>query len=130
MATWDELVNYIQQTYSVIDYKSGILTLAFKVHEERTQGVLLHREEPRDGEEWAVIESAIGEISRIDVVEAVRVAGMLVCGGLAESGKGMLVLRHAMPIENLDANELERPLHHIAASADELERVLTGADEY
>jgi hypothetical protein len=42
----------------------------------------------------------------------------------------VLTIRHAVPLANLNINEFERPLSLVTNTADQLERQLTGADEY
>ena len=41
-----------------------------------------------------------------------------------------VVLRHSLPLENLDINEFVDPLALVAGVADELEEKFTGGDGY
>ena len=41
-----------------------------------------------------------------------------------------VVLRHALPLENLDINEFTDPLTFVADTADQLEEIFFGGDGY
>jgi hypothetical protein len=41
-----------------------------------------------------------------------------------------LVLRHSMPLSTLDANEFIDPLELVAGTAERLEEIFTGDDDY
>jgi hypothetical protein len=51
----------------------------------------------------------------------------MVCGGLAIYGE-FLAIRDALPLANMQINELERPLRLITATADALEKQFVGVD--
>jgi hypothetical protein len=83
-------------------------------------------------EEWAVIESAIGLTSELPwqvLMSAVDEID-LICGGIGILD-GHYTLRHAVPLSNLDPNEIQVPILVIAGEADRLEATVTlGSDRF
>jgi hypothetical protein len=132
MATWQQLRQYIDETYKYTELENGRLKLTFNMGDGgRQQVAILSIHRLRDGaEEWVLIESPVGPMDQINLVAALREAGTLVCGALAQDsfGAGLLVFRHTLPLQNMDLNEFERPLDLVLTSGDELERALTGQD--
>ena len=134
MATWDQLRQYLQETYEHEPFgDQGGLRMLFDLGQGRSQVIVIEPQRLMDGhEEWAVIESPIGDLRQIDLPRALREMGMKVCGGLAAAGNApdLLVMRHSVPLANLDMNEFERPIRLLLHSADALERELVGEDRF
>ncbi|HWA54394.1 MAG TPA: hypothetical protein VG816_09505 [Solirubrobacterales bacterium] len=134
MASWQQLKQYIYEKYTVSqDIEVGV-KLEFSGDNGRTQMVFVTHQQLMDGtEDWVTIESPVGRIAEVDLPRAIHEAGHLVCGGLgaAFGDPEILVLRHAVPLENLDVNEFERPFHLLMGTADTFELNLTGGrDQY
>ena len=131
MTTWQGLVNYIRSRYSIFDEQPGVVRMLFSYEDGRNQLVVVSRLTLDNGEEWADISSAFGELTSIDLNKAVRFVGeKAICGGVACAGE-VATFRHSVPLLKLDANEFDRPLLIVAEMADELERELMGgADQY
>ena len=130
MATWDDLARYVRSTYRVGDERPGMMTLVFDLGNERSQLVALYREVLYGGtEEWALIESPLAEVGAVSLQRVLEEVGNTVCGGAAARGQ-YVVLRHAVPLANLDVNEFERPLALVMTTADTLEAQLFGGDKY
>lgn len=127
MATWEDTVSHVKSTFKVRD-SDGILVLSFKFHDGRTQLVFVSQAQTGDGAEWAHVESAIGKVGEVDLAKAVDRVGSMVCGGVASTGD-YVTLRHAVPLANLDANEIDAPIQLVVRSADELEQALTDKDD-
>ncbi len=127
MATWVDTASHIKSKFKVRD-SDGVLVLSFKFNDGRTQLVLVSHGQTGDGADWATVESAIGKIGEVDVSKALKRVGSMVCGGLSSTGE-YVTLRHAVPLANLDANEIETPIGMIVSSADDLEQELTGKDD-
>lgn len=126
MTTWQGLVNYVRSRYAVADEQPGMMRLVFNYDDGRSQLVVVSRLTLENGEEWADIHSAFGELESIDLGKAVRYVGeKAICGGISSSGD-FATFRHAAPLLKLDPNEFDRPLLIVAEVADELERELTG----
>lgn len=131
MATWESVVEYVTNNYLVGERSENMILMSFEVGGGRTQRVLLSPADLMGGtEEWLLIESVIGDVDEVDLRAAVAYVGDMVCGGLAMLTDTHLGIRHAVPLENLDINELERPLELVTTSTDELERLLLGRDRY
>jgi hypothetical protein len=102
--------------------------LVFGTGGGRSQMVLLARELLMDSvEEWIQISSPIAKVDQINVNAVLREIGPMVCGGLAIYGE-FLAIRDALPLANMQINELERPLRLITATADALEKQFVGVD--
>jgi hypothetical protein len=129
MATWQQLKQYVYEKYVVSDDIAVGLKLEFEGLGNRTQLVFITHQQLMEGaEDWVTIESPVGRMEQVDIDRALVEAGKLVCGGLgaALADPTILVLRHAVPLENLDLNEFERPLQLVIGTADAFEFELTG----
>ncbi len=129
MASWDDLVNYVRSRYRVEEESDGLVRLVFELGDRRTQTVMLWRMMLPGAEEWVQIESPIGDVVAVDLDRAIDRIGRTVCGGMGKAGD-LVTFRHAVPLANLDPNELERPLELVTATADDLERTLLGGDTF
>jgi hypothetical protein len=127
VASWAELKQYIGGKYKIEDDQGSMLTMVFRFTDKRSQVVTVSLSNLENGEEWVCVDSPIGKFADLDVTQAVRLAGPLVCGAIS-SVNDWVTFRDTFPIANLDINEFEGPLHLVTGSADELERELTGRD--
>lgn len=133
MANWQQVKQYIQENYVVSQELDHTLKLEFSNDAGRTQLVFLTYEALMGGSEgWLNIESPVGRTEEIDLRAVLAEAGKLVCGGLGAWAHDpqVLVMRHAVPLENLDTNELESPMKLVTATADKLEQQFTSEDRY
>lgn len=130
MASWNQLVRYVRSAYNIADERPDHLTLLFVTGDDRSQGVhLFHQQLGDGGGDWVQIESAVCE-ARTDLIESsARAVGDMVCGGVAVIGD-VVVVRHAVPLENLDVNEFEQPLALVTSAADLIESMVTDSDEF
>lgn len=131
MATWNELKDYIHGQYKATEISPRALELLFNLADGRSQLVWVTSQEGGDGDEWASIDSAIGPLHGIDLIEALKLVETSTCGGLSHllvRGQELVALRHAFPLRNLDPNEFESPLNMVVLAADDFERRLTGTD--
>jgi hypothetical protein len=130
MTTWHSLADYVRSNYQVGDEGPNRIKLVFEVGDMRTQVVFLWRQLLMDGtEEWLQIESPVGRVDSMNLRAVLDEVGAMVCGGAAIMD-GVLFIRQAMPISNLEINEFERPLRLVTSSADALERKFVGGDEF
>ncbi len=131
MATWADLVGYVESNYQIKDQNEQMMMLGFELGDGRSQNVMVYHASLMDGEEdWIVIESAVGTIDEVNLRAALKHVGDMVCGGLTMVTDTLVGLRHAVPLENLDINEFERPMALVTLSSDHLEEVLVGQDKY
>jgi hypothetical protein len=129
MASWQQLKQHIYQNYVISQDIEVGLQLEFDSGSGRTQLVFVTHQRLMDGtEDWITIESPVGKLAEVDLQRALVETGKLVCGGLgaAFGDSEILALRHAVPLENLDVNEFERPFQLVVGTADDLEMMLTG----
>lgn len=128
MATWDDVKTFIHGKFKAEDVTDGMIRMVFDVGDLRSQLVFLTREALMDGaEEWLVITSPFAPCAGTDLQAALDAASKLVCGSLAQVGNH-LALKHALPLTNVDHNEILRPIQLVTTSADRLERELVGTD--
>ena len=83
------------------------------------------------GEHWAQIDSPVGAVGSIDLVQALQLVEKAVCGGLCHlsaRGEHFVSIRHCLPLATLDAEEFTGPLLMVTGAADAFERELTGGD--
>lgn len=122
---------YISNNYKVSQDIGQGLKLEFDMGNGRSQIVFVHHYLLWDGgESWAVVESPIGEVGQVDLELALAAIGDMVCGGLGMFANQFVTIRDAVPLDNLDINEFERPLALVTTSADRLESQLIGRDQF
>lgn len=130
MATWENLCGYIKDNYDIAGEEPGhMIRLGFRLSEERTHMVIVSLTDVGDGHPWAQIESPIGPIESIDMRLAAELVGDALCGGLV-AHHDMLLVRHAVPLPELDVHDFEAPLRVVVGTADALELRFTGIDDY
>jgi hypothetical protein len=131
MATWNDLKAYVHNRYQVSDETDDMMRLVFSSPDLRAQVVIIRRIVlPANGSEWVHVESAIGEIDKIDLVALLRKVGNTVVGGLATAGDSIVTFRHSIPLADLSIAEFEQPLHLVTGTADLLEQEFTGGDKF
>ena len=131
MATWDDLVQFIQTEYRVVAKTPDEIRIEFEWEDEdRTQVMIVAREELDRKYEWVQILTPIGLAKNVDLHLLLEAIGhtTIACGA-AVMGEHV-VLRHSLPLENLDINEFVDPLTLIAGAADNLESEFFGGDDY
>ncbi|GAA5169833.1 MULTISPECIES: hypothetical protein [Amycolatopsis] len=135
MATWRELVTFIRQSYRVIRDEPEELRIRLRFRkdpedEERTQMVVIAREVLDKREEWVQIATPFARVDECDLHSVLAEIGhTTVVGGAVVMGE-YLVLRHSLPLKNLDINEFTDPLELVTGSAELLEEQITGRDDY
>ncbi|GHF52560.1 hypothetical protein FHX82_004183 [Amycolatopsis bartoniae] len=135
MATWRELVTFIRQSYRVIRDEPEELRIRLRFRkdpedEERTQMVVIAREVLDKREEWVQIATPFARADECDLHAVLEEIGhTTVVGGACVMGE-YLVLRHSLPLKNLDINEFTDPLELVTGSAEMLEEQITGRDDY
>lgn len=131
MATWPQVKSYLAGNYTISQDLGHGVKLEFGVGLGRSQLVFITHHGLMDGtEDWAIVESPFGEFGKVNLDRAVVAVGEMVCGGIGLFGGKYLTLRDAVPLTNLDVNELERPIQLLTTSADRLEAALTGRDQF
>ncbi|OLF18203.1 hypothetical protein [Actinophytocola xanthii] len=136
MADWGDLVAYIRYSYDVILYQPDEVRIrvSFAKDEEdvlgRQQIMVVAHEVLDQKEDWVQIATPFARVDQVDLREVLTEAGnTIVVGGIVLMGDH-LVLRHSLPLINLDINEFTDPLDLVASGAEQLERRFTGRDDY
>jgi hypothetical protein len=135
MAAWRDLVTFIRQEYRVI--RDEPEEIRIRMHfggdpdiPDRAQVVVVAREILDKKEDWVQIATPFARVDEVDLQTVLEEVGnTIVVGGLAIMGEHV-VLRHSLPLINLDINEFMDPLELVAGSAELLEQQFTGRDDY
>jgi hypothetical protein len=136
LADWGDLVTYIRQSYDVILYKPDEVRIRVSFSDDeddllgRRQIMVVAHEILDQKEDWVQIATPFARIEQVDLREVLMEAGdTIVVGGVVLMGD-YVVLRHSLPLINLDINEFTDPLDLVASGAEQLERRFTGRDDY
>jgi hypothetical protein len=135
VATWGDLVTYIRQTYEVVrnDPDEIRIRMVFAPDEDtegRAQIMVIAREILDKREDWVQIATPFARVEQVDLLEVLtEIGNTIVVGGAAVMGDH-IVLRHSLPLINLDINEFIDPLELVAGAAELLEQIFTGRDDY
>lgn len=136
MASWGDLADYVRAEYDVISDEDEELRVLFTFGDEeegdddRTQVVIIVREVLDKMHEWVQIASPCGLASQVNLRDVLEEVGKsTVACGLAIMGEHVVV-RHSLPLQNLDIHEFTDPLALLAGTADTLEEQFWGGDGY
>jgi hypothetical protein len=109
MATWEALKSYLLSNLEGEEKSPRVVAVTNVFPDGEHRVTFVSSAQDHDGNPWVSIDSLVTTIGAADVVRAVRLAGEKVCGGLATMPIGdqeYLVLRHAMPIEQLGSGNI------------------------
>lgn len=129
MATWDELRAYIGLSYKVAEDGGELLKLLFTLDDGRSQLVLVARNDTGGGIAFATIASPFATVGQIDPLPVLTELSEYVVGGAVIYGD-LWMVRHSVPLQNLDTNEFEAPLQLVLNTADALEKKYVGIDKF
>ncbi|GAA0234750.1 hypothetical protein GCM10010492_37080 [Saccharothrix mutabilis subsp. mutabilis] len=135
MASWGDLAAYVRDTYDVISEEDDEIRILFNFEQydeddDRTQVIILVREVLDKLHEWVQLASPIGLAANVDLhALLVEVGNSSIACGAAIMGEHV-VLRHSLPLQDLDIHEFTDPLALLASTADELEEQFFGGDDY
>lgn len=130
MATWGDLVAYVRESYDVIRDEPDEIRVRISFDDRRAQVVVIARELLDHKEEWVQIATPFARADEVDLHAVLTEIGdTIVVGGPVLMGEH-LVLRHSLPLVNLDINEFIDPLELVTGSAELLEEQFTGRDDY
>jgi hypothetical protein len=130
VSSWEDLLAFVHQEYRVIDRREDEVRVEVEFDDERSQVIIINRETLDNREEWVQLVSVCGLADNVDLRALLETVGhnSVVCG-VAIIGDHV-VLRHALPLENLDINEFTDPLSLLAGTADTLEETFFGGDGF
>ncbi|CAM00442.1 hypothetical protein A8924_1507 [Saccharopolyspora erythraea NRRL 2338] len=130
MATWQDLIAFVRTEYRVIEDGDDELRILIEYEDGRSQVIILAHEVLDSSEDWVQVASVCGRVADVDLKRLLEEIGQtsVVCGAAIMGDH--VVLRHALPLENLDINEFTDPLTFVADTADQLEEMFFGGDGY
>ena len=135
MATWADLVKFVRREFEVARDEPDEIRIRLHYGQDidddgRTQVVVLAKETLDNSEEWVQIATPFAQVDEVDLKAVLEEIGATtVVGGAVIMGEH-LVLRHSLPLINLDINEFIDPLDLITDSAERLEQRFIGRDDY
>ncbi|GAB3672529.1 hypothetical protein [Saccharopolyspora tripterygii] len=148
MATWEDLSKFIrteylpapeddddeeleeEPEYRIIESSEEEIRILVEYEDDRSQIVIVCRERLDDTEDWVQVVSVIGRADQVDLHKLLDELGQtsVVCGAVIIGEH--VVLRHSVPLLNLDINEFVDPLNFVAETADHLEEMFFPEDDY
>jgi hypothetical protein len=134
-ATWEDLAQYVRGEYDVISEEADEIRILFAFdhldeEDERTQVIILVREVLDEQHEWVQIASPVGLAANVDLHALLEEVGKSsIASGAAIMGDHV-VLRHSLPLATLDIHEFVEPLSLLAGTADQIEEIFFGGDNY
>jgi hypothetical protein len=135
LADWGDLVAYIRHTYDVVQYEPDEVRIRVSFAKDddilgRRQIMVIAHEILDQKEDWVQIATPFARVEEVDLREVLTEVGdTVIVGGVVLMGE-FVVLRHSLPLINLDINEFTDPLDLVASAAEELEHRFTGRDDY
>lgn len=147
MATWQDLRSFISSEYRpaperdddqreddpeyrIIESSEDEIRILVEYEDDRSQIILVCHERLDNREDWVQLVSVIGRASDADMRKVLEELGQVsaVCGAVIIGDH--LVLRHSLPLVNLDINEFVDPLNFVAETADHLEEQFFHEDDH
>ncbi|MCX6501580.1 MAG: hypothetical protein NT132_04090 [Microbacterium sp.] len=128
MATWADTKGFIAANYRYEEVNDTLLKLVFDTGGLRSQLVFVAWDKNSEGVEWIRVNSPIGPVGEVDIARAATRLGDMIVGGIVVIGDYAYVT-NAVPLLNLDANELVEPMVRVLSIADQLEGELLGRDQ-
>ena len=127
--TWDDVRTYLLDKYSENIQEDGddFVTVVVTWTDGRSQMVIVSSLNSQSGKPWVEIKSPVGDISTVDLPEALEDLFEKVCGGMVKAGDRYWI-RHAMPIGNISVEEFDWPLNIVSMVADDFEDRYVGGD--
>lgn len=134
MATYREFENFVKSKFPVQqnakDAPKGFMCVEVPCRNDRSHLVFISPGTKIEKlGEFADVWAMIGDLDESDLEEALDKAMHLPLGGLAKIGD-RIVLRHAVPLDDVDPSEISNALIFTAMSADLFEERFVGGDEY
>jgi len=129
MPTWGEIQQYARSNYKLADDEADWFSVIFEYEDGRTQKISISRFEAFETQ-WIEFSSAVCKGSEMPAEEALRRNADFVVGALALDPEGDINLMYSAPLDTLNEEEFEVPLHAIARTADELEREFAKGDKF
>lgn len=131
MANWGDLVAFVRSEYQILEDSGDELRILIEYEDDdRDQVVIITRQILDRREDWVEVASVCGPVDKVNLRRLLTELGetSVVCGVVVINEH--VVLRHSLPLENLQINEFTDPLNFVADTADQLEEIFVGGDGY
>lgn len=128
MTTWASLRTYLSSQYNIASEREGQVALEFPTSNGRSQRVSVDLEVLAD-KEWVCITSGFGEVGQVDLERALEILNSRIFGAIGRSGN-YYVVKHSAPLADMNAEELEFPMHLTLSLADQLEAEVGMGDKF
>ena len=128
MATWEDVKSHLRSKFRISSEEHNMISLDFEVAGSRVQRILISSFEAM-GKGWLLYRSRVCERARLEPEDALRRNSSFAVGFLALA-EGFYELVYTAQMNTLDIDELEIPLFALTETADQLERELTGTDQW
>jgi len=128
MATWDDLRTLLAQNFNTIERSPRLIEVTIACDPQPPVTTFVSSALDLSDNLWVSIDALVGQLSGIDLGTAVRAMGDNLCGGLASmpiQGMDYLVVRHAMPVQDLPPsrmNDVLIPLYAASGGALEMKQ--------
>jgi hypothetical protein len=131
VANWGDLVAFVRSEYHVLEDSGDMLRILIEYEDDdRDQVVIITRQVLDKREDWVEVASVCGPVENVNLHQLLAELGetSVVCGAVVINEH--VVLRHSLPLENLQINEFTDPLSFVADTADQIEEIFFGGDGY
>ena len=118
--SWNQVREAIRARFPVEIDEADSLGIVFDMGGGRSQGVAIERKLVEDAE-WIEISTGVAAEGQLDYGNALAISGRLTVGGLALRD-GVVVYRHAVPLQNFDPGGFQWLFDHIVRFGDAMEQ--------
>lgn len=128
MPTWGEIQEYARSKYKLDDDEAEWFSLVFGYDDGRTQKVWIRRFDSFE-KPWLEFRSVVCKESDMAHRVALKKNEKFSVGALALDEDGDYVFLYSAPLDTMDIDEFELPLHVVARTADGLEEEFSSEDD-
>ncbi|GHU61823.1 hypothetical protein AGMMS49983_02220 [Clostridia bacterium] len=127
---WDEVKNYIKNTYKYDEDANGLISLAFNLPGGRSQRAVIGFAKSQNGKEWIKFTSAIGDVPASLLPKVLLYAFQYNGGAIAALAEDLYVVTNSCLLSSFSTEEFETILETTLFLADGIEKDILGQDKY
>lgn len=128
MPTWGEIKEYVRSKYKLAKDEEDWFSLVWAYESKRTQLIVVTKFEAF-GKQWVSFRSRICKKAEMAAEVALKRNNNFAVGAIALDGE-FYTFQYTAPLDTMDIDEFELPLHVVASTADELESTFSAGDEH
>lgn len=132
MPTWGEVQNYVRSKYKLAQDHDEHFSMDWAYDNGRLQRINVRRFTAFN-EEWIEWTSAACKKGEMHPEVALRKNGNFAVGALflgGPPGDELYIFRYSVPLDTMDLEEFELPLHVVASTADQIEAEFSAGDQF